>query len=268
MRIWYVKEAKENIGFLGSLWLWIKCFFGIIKIEIAQDKIICTLPIKSDEILSERKVTKLCKKLNKKLCEFDVAHVVISNFLFSIELFKNKLYEEEINILDGKVLLKFLIYDVISYIANESELDISDLEVSFLTNSNNEIVLENIKLISGKIKNLNIITNRIEKFKKLEDYLYEELGIMIKVSNNRKKALSKTNIIINVDFPNELLNRYSIPDNCIIININGNININSKKFNGVNINGYKLAIGETYKMEKFNDEIMYESVIYNNMRRL
>jgi hypothetical protein len=268
LRIWYVKEEEKNIGFLRSLWLSVKSFFGIIKIEIVQDKIVCTLPIKSDEVLSEKKIIKFSKKLNKKLYEFDVTHVVLSDFLFSIELFKNRLCGEGINILDGKALFKFLIYDVISYIVNELETDISDLEISFLANSNNEVISKNIEIISGNIKSLNIVTNHMEKFKKLEDYLYEELGIMIKVSNNRKKALSKTNILINVDFPNELLNRYSIPDNCIIVNINGNISINSKKFNGVNVNGYKLDIGETYKMEKFNDEIMYESEIYNLMRRL
>jgi len=44
----------------------------------------------------------------------------------------------------------------------------------------------------------------------------------------------------------------------------GNINISSKKFNGININSYNISMPDKYKMEKFDDKIIYESLIYNN----
>jgi len=68
--------------------------------------------------------------------------------------------------------------------------------------------------------------------------------------------------IINVDFPEELINKYRIHDNSIIININEKINLKSKRFNGININDYRIKIPYEYKLKGFQDEIIYESLMY------
>ncbi len=93
---------------------------------------------------------------------------------------------------------------------------------------------------------------------------------MLNISNNRKKSLLKSQIIINMDFPEELINKYKIFDNAIIININDKINLQSKRFNGINVNYYKINLPEEYKLDKFMDEIVYESLIYtkNNYKEI
>ena len=112
------------------------------------------------------------------------------------------------------------------------------------------------------MKRLNVITNHIEKGKRIQEYLYNNFGIMLNVTNNKRKSLLKSEIIINIDFVEEDINRYKIYDNAIIININDKINIQSKRFNGINVSYYKIEMPDEYKLEGFKDEIVYESLIY------
>lgn len=132
-----------------------------------------------------------------------------------------------------------------------------------LVNDFDGVTTEIIILIAKNIKRLNIVTNHIEKCKKIEEYLYNEFGIMLNISNNKKSSLSKSEIIINIDFPQELINKYRIYDKAIILNILEKISIKSKRFNGINANYYKINMSEEYKLDEFDDEIVYESLIYN-----
>lgn len=86
---------------------------------------------------------------------------------------------------------------------------------------------------------------------------------MLNISNNKRRSLLKSEIIINIDFPEENINQYRIYQDSVIVNIGEKINISSKRFNGTNINYYKLEIPEEYKVEGFQNEIVYESLIYN-----
>lgn len=96
----------------------------------------------------------------------------------------------------------------------------------------------------------------------MQEYLYNEFGIVLSVTNNKKKSLLKSEIIINMDFVEESINKYKIYDNAIIVNISDKINIQSKRFNGININYYKIQIPDEYKLEGFQNEIVYESLAY------
>ena len=131
-----------------------------------------------------------------------------------------------------------------------------------LINDFNKINTEIIIEIAKNIKTLNIVTNHIDRCKKIEEYLYNEFGIMISISNNKRKSLLNSEIILNIDFPEELINKYRIYEKSIIINISEKIKLISKRFNGININYYKINIPEKYKIYNFKDEIIYESIIF------
>ena len=92
--------------------------------------------------------------------------------------------------------------------------------------------------------------------------MYNELGIVLNISNNKKSSLLKSEIIINLDFPQEIINQYNIYNKAIIINILEKISIHKKKFNGVNINYFRIIIPENYVLSEFDNEILYESIIY------
>ncbi len=187
-----------------------------------------------------------------------------------MELFKNELYSKNANMLDGKWLVNYLVPEIVEYISSKQECPIEQQEISILVNDNSEVNLKNIVYISKKVKRLNIVTNNIDKFKKIEEYLYNKLGIMITITNNKKKSLMKSNIIINIDFVEESINQYKIPIYSTIFNVNGFIKIYSKRFSGINTNNYSINFPEKYNeilnqyniTEQFEKNILYESMVY------
>ena len=85
-----------------------------------------------------------------------------------------------------------------------------------------EVSTENIKLFAKEFKRVNVVTNHIEKLKKIEENIFDEFGIMITITNNKKKSLKNAKIILNRDFPEELINKFNIVIFNYIICINKN----------------------------------------------
>ena len=128
---------------------------------------------------------------------------------------------------------------------------------------------ENIKLLAQKYTTINIVTNHIEKFRKLEQQLQEK-GIIATITNNKKKSLMKSQIIINIDFPKELLNKYNIYENAILVNIRGNMKIARKRFNGITINDYEIKLNnldysQINNKNQYNIRDIYEASFYKTM---
>lgn len=230
-------------------------------------KTVLEIPIKIDKKVKNKKIEKLIKKLEK----YDIKTVVLSEKLYSVEELKRRLQAKNINIVDGKYLFKLLVEDIICYICKKNETNIEKTEMSILTNEASNINEEIIYSLAQKVKTLNIITNNSKGFKIIEEYLYNEKGIIIKISNNYKTAMNKTNIIVNLDFTEEEINKYLIPIKCTIINIKGNVKIKSKRFNGININNYNIIIPKRYEMKGYNNNHVYETYLlnenYKNARR-
>lgn len=253
MTLFFIEQNKEKCK------IKIKINNILNKIEEKTDgnKVFLNLPIK--EYVKPKKIKKLINRIDK----YKVKTAILSENLYNIEVLKNELYARNINILDGKYLFKLLTEEIINYICKKSNTNPEKIEVSVLTNDASQINKEIIIELANNVKTLNIITNHINDFKNLEDYLYNEKGIIIKLSNNYKTALSKTNIIINIDFPEEIINKYTIPNKCVIVNMNNEIKIKSKKFNGININNYNIIIPEKYKIKGYNNKHIYEGYLLN-----
>ena len=259
-KIIYIKESNKNSNLKSKLLLNLKKIFNIIKTKENTYYI----PICKEDKLSEYRIKKLTKKINI-LLEKDASNTVaLSTYLSNNQLFKNYLYSQNLNILDGRFLFKCLSYNLIEYILKNQSKEMKFEEVSMLINDFTDLNRELIIDIAKNIRRLNIITNNINKCKKIEEYLYNEFGIMLNISNNKRRSLLKSKIIINIDFPEELINKYTIYDKAIILNIHDKINIKSKRFNGININYYKAVIPDEYKLKDFADEIIYESLICVN----
>ena len=259
MVIWYVQENLYTCDIVKRWIIKIKKFFNIIDIKKVDEKTICELPFLPDRKI--KRINNVAKKLNKILYKNDVQNIVLSEELYKHEELKNILYSNNINILNGRKLFNYLAYEVLQYILDKQDKDIRETEVSILVNDNNETNLRNISLIAKDAKRINIITNNINKFKVIEKNLLNESGIMIRITNNCKQALVNSRIILNMDFPEELLNKYNIFRKAIIINLNNEIKILPKKFQGINIKGIKCHIPEQYKMDMFENEVVYESLI-------
>lgn len=257
----YISEIQRENSLKKKLLQRVKYFFNIIDIKNKEEKNIFFLPIYDNKKTRKYKIKYLSKKIVKNIKDED--YVVLSQSLQRISILKNILYSENINILNGRYLFKCLNINILYYILNAKNENIESQEISILINDFNAINKDIVIELAQKVKTLNIITNNIDKFIKIEKYLYSEYGIVLNILNNKKNGLLKAKIIINIDFPEELINQYRIYSKAVIINILNKIEIQSKKFNGVNINYFTIEMPEKYKIAGFKDEEVYESIIYN-----
>lgn len=219
---------------------WLEKNFDLIKVQ--ENTIM--LPLK--EKMQEKQIEKMAIKTNKIINKLSNSKkVVLSKEIKKEEKYINYLNTYGMQIADGRWLFEILLTDIVQYIIDKQKIEKAN--ISILINDLTDIELENIKVLARKYKTINIVTNHIEKFKKIEQQLEEKEGIIITITNNKKKSLMKSQIIINVDFPNEMINKYRINENSNIINIRGKIKINQKRFNGLNINDYEIDYREDKK---------------------
>lgn len=254
--MYYVQETdKPNCVFK---------LFNVIKLK--DDKIL--LPVQNEEIRLN-KAEKLAEKTKKILDKTNCNKIILSKEVKKQENYKNYLHSNQINIVEGKWLFEVLSYQAIEYVIKKQRMKKEEISVSVLVNDISNNILENVRKIVQEYKRVNIVTNHIEKFKHIEARILEQEGIMITLSNNKKKSLSKSKIILNVDFPTELINKYNIYEEAIIINLKGNVKINLKRFNGININDYEIDFMDLgdFDYEKnilYDKKDIYEAQIFQN----
>ena len=239
----------------------------IRKIKFEQNN--CEIYIKKD-----KEIKKIIKSFQKK----DINYVVLDKELVKNKNFINALNANDIRIFDGRWLIKYLNLEILEYIIENSNLKKEEIELAITTDEISDLVIENIKILAKQYKKLLVVTSHIEKLRKIEKQIYEKEGIMIVISNNTKKSLLKSKIIINMDFNKQKINKYKINENAIIINLEGDIKIENKRFNGININDYEIQIGreETIwreSQDKFYNKDLFESIIYvrdtyDNIRKM
>lgn len=229
-------------------------------------KMFCILTIKSNNIcvLPYKRINnKLIISIITKIIIKTTKNVVLSNYLNNIQELNKQFNDNGIHIYKGNLLSYYLIYNCIDYISKIRNEDTFLQEVYILVNNLNEITKNTIIYLSKKIKRVNVVTSKINSFSKISDCL-EELGIAITVTNNKRKSLSKAKFIINIDFSEEMLNSYNINIKAIIIEINKNISIKSKLFNGINVLDYQMDYESktnyfySNEYKKFDKKLLYE----------
>ena len=230
-------------------------------IELVDDKII--LPVCDKEKIDDKKGIILVKKVRKILEKTNCRTIILSKYLKKQENFVDLINMYKINVIDGRWLFLVLLDKILDYIIAKRKLEKKQINVSIMVKQNTcDYVIENIKKISKIYKSINIVTPNIEKFKKLEEEIFEENGVIITISNNKRKSLKRADIIINIDFSEEELNKYNIPDEAIIVNIDGNIEINKKRFNGLNINDYEISFEKFDEFDYEKDKLYWKKDLY------
>ena len=234
----------------------------ILKLIKVEDN---TIIVPICEKTTSKQIEKIAQKTNKIINKLSNSKKVVLSKQAQEEVqFVNYLNSYGIQIANGRWLFEILLTDIVEYLIHKKKIEKAN--ISILINDLTEIELRNIKTLAIKYKTINIVTNHIEKFTKLEEKLQEE-GVIITITNNKKKSLMKSNIIINVDFPKELLNKYRIKEDSNIINLRGKMKIIQKRFNGLNINNYEIDFRDDKKgicaySGKFYLRDLYESKLY------
>ena len=216
------------------------------------------------ENIKENQFPKLALKTVKTLKNNSNSKKVV----LSKEIQKNKKYIDylnyyELEICDGKFLYELLIPEIIQFII--SKKNIKNINISILINDLTEVAISNIIELAKTYKSINIVTNHVEKFERIVKKLENDEGIIVTITNNKRKSLMKSQIILNIDFPNELINKYNLKDDAIIINIKQNAIIKRKRFGGTYVNNYEIDFREDMKDFNFNSEKFYMRDIYESM---
>lgn len=247
-------EGNKIPYLIKILVVYIKKIFCILTLKENGE---CILPYRS---VKSTYIIAIIKKCILKLSKI----VVLSEKLRVNAKFNEELNKSKIYILDGKLLFNYLLLDCIKYVGRNTNMEIHKQEISILLNKYNELDAKSIIYLAKNVKRVNIVTPNINSFRKLENYLQEELGISVVVNNNKRKSLLKAKIIINMDFDEELLDFYNINNNAIIINTKGKINVKSKSFVGINICDYDIIYkSQVNEYKSFDRKIIYESFICN-----
>lgn len=232
------EELAQNIDmpkFLKKIVIKLIKFFNIITVKkIDELHYLYIIPKENIKIIQ--------KIINKNSKE---------KIILSKEL---KKYEKELNLSKKGSKIVFFIYDILKYITNNLNIKIELQNIYILANEYNKENIEIIKYLSNKVKTINIVTNNIVKYRKLEEKLYNEEGILITITNNKTKGLKRANFIINLDFDNETIKNYNMNMNSIIINCANNKIDVLKYFQGIIINDIEIKIEE----KKENEELYKE----------
>lgn len=221
-------------------------------IQVRENKIL--LPIDGNQQMKRKKAQKLAKKTKKIFEKAKSKKIVISQKIQEQEDYMNLLYSYSLEIVEGKWLWEVLSCEVLDFILEKKQMKKQETAIAILVNDLSENMLENLKKIAKEYKTVSILTNHREKFKKLEKQILEEEGIILTVGNNKKKGLARVGLILNVDFPNELINQYQIYEKAILVNLRGNVKITKKRFEGMTINDYEIELPreEEFDYEKIS----------------
>lgn len=213
--------------------------------------------------LSNKTLNKVLKYL-KSNC---INRVCLSNNLLNNDVFLEFIKKENIAYFDGRWLFKHMMINCADYICSCKKEKLEYQEIAILSNDIDLNLVYNIKKIASIVRVVNIVTNYENKFRKLEKELYEEKGIILNINNNYKKSLIKSDIILNLDFFEDELNKYILPKKAFIINFNNEVKNLPKYFEGINANFFEIDMPRKYLdkalfFKDFNTAILYESYIY------
>lgn len=269
INIGYIKKADIPVKIIER----VKQFLGIIKKEQYDVGTVYKIPRNIKEKKQEKFIQKFINELKK---------VKIDTVVFSEEIINSNLYEgivDEIckvnkGIVNGKRLMQYMNFDIFEYILKIQKEPMNKQDVFFMIKKDNNMDLQFLEPYIENCKTVNIVTNDMERFKKVQDNLYEKEDILISVSNNKNKALKKAKYIFNVNMNKSEMKKYKIDRNAIIINLKENVKIDDTSFEGININYFQISIPDDYiekyeifcKENEFDTVKIYEAILLRKIQ--
>ena len=257
MKVAYIKENKLNK----------KIFWGI-EIGFFDNNYIISVTNKEK------------KRVKKKLIKF-ILKQKIDTLVFSQDLegeFKEEICNLlnsnfGISVLNGKKIMELMDFDIVKYILDIQKVDMKQEEIYIIFKKDNSLNLNFLKRFIENFRMTNVVTNDIERLKKVQDNLLEHDGILISVSNNKRIALKRAKYVLNMNLSKSELEKYKINRNAIIINIKENVKYEDVNFDGVNVNYFEIALPDEYVEkfeqigEKFDYVKLYESELLSKMQQ-
>ena len=161
MQVFLIEEEKSASFF--------KKYFK--RIGVVNDKILINCNIENLKVSTK---IKLFRKIKNILDSNNIKNVIISKEIKKDSEFVNLFYSNNLNIIDGRILFKKLIIQIIENICTHNNLKSQEKQISILINSVNVFGINCVKELSQRFKSLNVVTNNINYFKPLKEKLWEE----------------------------------------------------------------------------------------------
>lgn len=241
-----LKFQKNTPQFLKKIITKIIKIFNIIVVQnIKENDYVYIIP----KICNLKKIKKIIKKSKAK-------KVILSK--------KLKKYSKELEVKEDNKIQKYFIYKILKYIQKITKIQIETQSIYFLTNVYNSENIETIFYLVENLRTVNIVTNKIKEYSKLEEKLYNS-GNLIALTNNKSKALKKANFIVNLDLNNEEIEKYNINRNAIIINCANEKITKLRCFEGIIINNIQIKEDTAFGNE-FDYIDILESYILKNKK--
>jgi hypothetical protein len=146
----------------------------------------------------------------------------------------------ENEIIDGRKLANYIVIEVIEYICKITNEDLQKQDITLLIQNETADVKKMIIDIAKNVKRIQIVSPKINQFNNLENELEDKYGVACLITNNKRKSLLRSRIIVNIDYSEDMINQFVINKNAIIMDINNNLNIYAKSFSGIHIYNYNI----------------------------
>lgn len=259
----YIKREYVNVKW--------KNLIGMITVERFEQGYIFKLPDMTTEKQFARGMNRLIKLIQKLQVEIVV---FAKNLKKEEDLFKLK--ATQIGIIKGKKIMESMKLDIMEYIFRVQNRNMKQDDIYLLINKEPTLDLNFIGQMIENFKTVNIVTNDIERFKSIQQNLYDNEDILISVSNNKKKALKKAKYILNVNLNKKELEKYKINRHAILIHLREVIKYGDNTFDGINVNGIKVHVPdeilEKYEVvtreSEFDNLQLYESFLCPKLDRV
>ncbi|MBQ6860701.1 MAG: hypothetical protein IJO08_03545 [Clostridia bacterium] len=210
----------------------------------------------------------MTKKVLKKLDEYKVENVVLSEELMANEEFCKELEDAKKYIVTGRRIEKVMLRNFIREIAKYTKYPLEKMSVLLVMN---EYSLENVELIeqiSKGVKETHIISKNYSKYEKTATRLFESYGYMINLYSPEEQIdFRRVNLVINQDFKEEELRKIDISKNAIVLSLNNRIKKIRNSFSGIIINDIDL-VGKFESSKKYRDLAVCEAKMYKPLRKL
>lgn len=204
-----------------------------------------------------RKLFGIIRVVNKTYYIPDTNEKIMNKLLSRLKLnnIEYVITENNINLsypkLDGKYLLKCAIPEVVNYCLKALDKNAELEEIYILVENYTKENIRIIETLTEKVKVVNVVTTHLRQFQELEKRL-ERKEIYITVSSNKRKALKRAELIINLD--NKNFNGFSVNKSSIIVNCNNEFSLN-KDFEGICIEKINVDIKKIMRIFAENENM-------------
>lgn len=189
----------------------------------------------------------LTKQLKESIKNYGIDELVVEE---ELKVFQQQI--DNIHILNGRYFMKNSVLKIFHYIFNNKpNMSLENVYIFVNEYSKNNIYI--IDKLLSEFKTVNIITENLRCYKRLEEKYYNK-GILLTVSNNKRKSAKMAKFIVNIDFDKERFEKYNINMEAIIINLTNEKIFFESRFKGVIVNDFEVKVDDNFK--DFIDEFL------------